>query len=58
MQEVFLDEVDQAFEAFRDKMMKYMDYLHYLETQVRADKLTAREREILEKHGRRKKNGE
>jgi len=59
MQEVLSEsEIDKKFEAFRNAMKRYLDYLHYLETQVRADKLTAREREILEKHGRRKKNGE
>jgi len=57
MQEVFLDEVDQAFSNFKEKMRKYMDYLNYLETKVKADSLTAREKEMLKKHGRRKKKG-
>jgi len=54
MEEILLDEVDQAFATFREKMEKYMDYLNYLETQVRADRLTEREKEILKKHGRKK----
>jgi hypothetical protein len=53
MQEVFLDDVDQAFATFREKLKKYMDYLNYLETQVRADRLTAREKEMIKKHGRK-----
>jgi hypothetical protein len=53
MQEVFLDDVDQAFATFREKLKKYMDYLNYLETQVRADRLTVREKEMIRKHGRK-----
>ena len=53
MREIFLDEVEQAHEDFRDKLNRYIDYLHYLEAK-RADKLTAGEREILKKHGQRK----
>jgi len=57
MREIFLDEVDQAFENFRDKLNKYIDYLHYLEAK-KADKLTPGERGILKKHGKvpKKKN--
>jgi hypothetical protein len=54
MQEVVLDEGDQAFKNFREKMKNFIDYLKYLET-VNPDKLTAREKKLLEKHGRRKK---
>jgi len=53
MKEIFLDEVDQAFATFKEKMRKYMDYLNYLETQVKANKLTVREKEMLKKHGRK-----
>jgi len=55
MNEIFLDEVDQAFQTFKEKMKKYMDYLNYLETQVKANKLTAREKEIIKKHGRKRR---
>ena len=54
MEEILLDEVDQAFATFREKMEKYMDYLNYLETQVRADRLTEREKEMIRKHGKGK----
>jgi len=55
MQEMLLDEVDQAFATFKDKMRRYMDYLNYLETKVKADKLTAREKEIIKKHGKKRR---
>jgi len=55
MDEILLDEVDQAFATFREKMKKYIDYLSYLETQVKADKLTVREKEMLKKHGKKRR---
>jgi len=53
MQEVFLDDVDQAFENFRERLVKYKDYLDYLEKKARTKKgLTPGEKEILRKHGK------
>jgi len=53
MQEVSLSDVNTAFTNFKEMLKKYVDYLNYLETKVRADKLTEREQEILRKHGRK-----
>jgi len=53
MQEVFLDPGDQAFEDFRKKLSKYMDYLEYLEDKARLGRLTPREREVLKRHGKK-----
>ena len=48
-----LDEVDQVYETFRDKLEKYKAYVKYLES-LSAAKLTFKEKEILKKHGERK----
>jgi len=54
MTEVLLDEVDQALASFRDTYSKYMEYIKYLEGQD-PNRLTQRDREILKKHGTKKK---
>ena len=53
MIKALLDEVDQVYEKFRDKLEKYKEYVKYLES-LPISKLTFKEKEILTKHGERK----
>jgi len=53
MIEICLDELEQACNAFFDKLRKFKDYVKYLET-VPEKKLTAREKEMVAKFGKKK----
>jgi hypothetical protein len=55
MIETCLDELEQACNSFYDKLKKFKDYIKYLET-VPGNKLTAREKELVKKFGKKKIN--
>jgi len=53
MIEVCLDELEQACNAFCDKLKKFKDYIEHLET-VPENKLTKREKELVKKFGKKR----
>jgi hypothetical protein len=55
MAEAYLDELEQACNLFYDKLKKFKDYIKHLET-VPENKLTAREKGLVAKFGRKRIN--
>jgi hypothetical protein len=55
MIEVCLDELELACNLFYDKLKKFKDYIKHLET-VPENKLTAREKELVIRFGKKKIN--
>jgi hypothetical protein len=50
MVEVFIDEVEQAYANFRDKLSKFKEYIKHLES-IPENKRTIKEKELVEKFG-------
>jgi hypothetical protein len=55
MAEAYLDELEQSCDLFYKKLKKFNDYIKRLET-VPENKLTAREKGLVAKFGRKKIN--
>jgi len=51
-EESSLEDVDKAYEGFRVRLLKYLDYVKYIGT-IPEDKRTFKMKEIWAKHGTR-----